>query len=389
MPREKRNTELDFDAQPRRWTRHILSFIAYAAIGAGLMALTMPVFLKSEQAAQTKSDKRGDVSIPVEAIRAERINMTDTLTVTATLEANESALIKSEVAGRITSIPFTEGSDVKKGDVLFKLDDSVQRATLAQAQANMSFADNNARRYNNLAQSRAISRSEAEQASADVKTARANIALAQANLNKMTIRAPFDGRAGIRSMSVGDVVDPGVSLVTIAQIKPLRILFELPEKYLNNVALDQPVRFSVTSKPNRIFEGIVTAIDSQIDPSTRAVKIKASVANEDGALLSGQFASLTFGLASDAKVIAIPDSALVPEGGQFFVYKVNKSSKVDKVNVQPGLRDGQNVEIKRGLNEGDLVVTAGQQKLFPESRVTVMPPAPITVMPSPEEDAAQ
>lgn len=374
-----------------KWMRPVLGFLLFMALGAGGMYLAMPHILKSDAQIIRKENvqNKKDKIVPVEAVTASEMSMMDTLTVTATLEAGETATIRPEVTGRVISIPFIEGKTVKKGDILFKLDDSVQRAVLAQAQANMSFARNNARRYDNLLDSRAISRTEAEQAGADLKSSLANVALAQANLSKMTIRAPFDGTVGIRNVSVGTVVDPGVELVTITQTKPLRILFELPEKYLPNIAINQPVRFTVSSHPDKVFTGIIAAIDSQIDPVSRSVKVKATIPNEDGALLSGQFASLAFGLNRTARVIAIPEAALVPEGRQVYVYKIDADNRVQKTNVEPGLRDGVNVEIKTGVNAGDKIVTAGQQKLFQDTRVQILPPTKITITPPSEEESSR
>ncbi len=370
----------------------VLLFVVFAAIGAGAMYLALPVIMGPQGTpavagapAAAKGGPMGAMVMPVEGIQVTRMQMAQNLTVTASLGASESATIKPEVSGRIVAIPFTEGGQVKKGDVLFKMDDSVQKAALSQAQADASLSRNNVRRYKELGASRAVAKVQVEEAQAQANTANANIALAKANLDKMTIRAPFDGKAGIRNASVGDVVDPTDQLVTVTQVTPLRVIFDLPERFLTAVAKDQTVKFTVESQPGRTFDATIMAIDSAIDPTTRAVRIQAAAPNEDGALLSGQFATLAFSTTAPAEALAIPDSAIVPEGGQFFVFKVGADGTVAKAPVTPGMRDGKSVEITKGLAEGDTVVTAGQQKIFPGMKVKVLPPSDITVTSSPEE----
>jgi membrane fusion protein (multidrug efflux system) len=377
----------------------------FIAIGAGAMYIAMPALMAGKAGGPPAGMPAGAggppvgkgapgaggppgmaaMAMPVEGLKVSKTKMAKTLTATATLRANESATIKPEIAGRVTKIAFTEGGTVKKGDVLFEMDDSVQRAALAQANANVSATRNNMNRYKELEETRAVARAEVETAQAAYNAAAANVSLAKANLAKMTIRAPFDGQAGIRSVSVGDVVDPSRDLVTISQTTPLRVLFDLPERYLPLVQAGQTVNFSVESHPDVNFEASVNAIDSTIDPVTRAVRVQATTPNENNLLLSGQFATLNFAMSAATDVLAVPDSALVPEGGQISVYTVGEDGMLAKTSVQAGIRDGVNVEITSGLKEGDTVVTAGQQKIFPGMKVMVKPPSKVNVTPPPEE----
>lgn len=375
----------------------ILILVVCAAVGAAGMYFAMPLLASKAPeggapaaAAPAAGGPPGEApALPVEGMKAGKIPMAQTLSVTATLRANESAVIKPEVSGRVMEIPFTEGAPVKKGDILFKMDGSVQKAALSQAQANVNVATNNAQRYKDLVGERAVSKSQYEQALAERNTANANVALAKANLDKMTIRAPFDGVAGIRNVSVGDVVDPTNELVSVTQTTPLRVIFDVPERFLPVVQAGSKVNFTVPSKPDTQFEATIVARDSMIDPVTRAVRVQATVPNEDGALLSGQFATLGFALSAPTEVLAIPDSAIIPEGGSFSVFKVGDGGAVEKVQVKTGLRDAAHVEILDGLADGDTVVTAGQQKLFPGMKVQIVPPSKITTAPPPEEESAQ
>lgn len=368
------------------WAGRIVLFALFIAIGAGGMYMAMPMLMKTPPpgaGGPPGGNPMAAMVMPVEAAPVQRRTMTESITVTASLRAQEQAAIKAEISGRIVSIPFTEGQPVKKGDVLFKLDDSVQKAALAQAQADVSLSRNNVKRYTELKNSRAIAAVQVEEAQAQLNTATANVALARANLAKTTIKAPFDGVAGIRNASVGDVVDPSRALVTVTQTQPLRVIFDLPEKFMPAVAIGQSVTFRVESHPGRVFQAVVNAVDSAIDPNTRGVRVQASTPNEDNTLVPGQFATLSFALESQTKALAALDSAIVPEGGQFTVYKIGADDSVQKAPVRVGLRDGTYAEILQGLNEGDRVVTAGQQKLFPGMKVKILPASAVTVAPPP------
>lgn len=371
------------------WAGGIILAVLFIAMGAGAMYMAMPMLMKGAApagGAPAGGNPMAAMVMPVEAAKAERRTMTESVVVTASLRAQEQAAIKAEIAGRVVSIPFAEGQAVKKGDVLFKLDDSVQKAALAQAQADVNLSRNNVKRYTELKNSRAIAGVQVEEAQAQLNTATANVALARANLAKTTILAPFDGTAGIRNASVGDVVDASQDLVTVTQTKPLRVIFELPERFLPAVQLGQTVHFTVESHPNEQFEATINAVDSAIDPTTRGVRVQASAPNEDGRLMAGQFATLSFALASQTQALTVLDSAIVPEGGQFTVFKIGADETVQKTQVRVGLRDGTYAEILQGLSDGDTIVTAGQQKLFPGMKVKALPAQTVTVKPQPSMD---
>ncbi|MGD9649651.1 MAG: efflux RND transporter periplasmic adaptor subunit [Dongiaceae bacterium] len=326
----------------------------------------------------------GDFSIKVEAVQAVRETITQEMDVTGTLLSNESAVISAEIAGRVVAIDFTEGSKVKKGDVLFKLDDSVQRAALAQARADLALSQNNVERYNKLAGTGAVARVNIEEAIARLNLARANVALAEANLAKTIIKAPFDGIAGIRQVSIGDVVSAGEKLVNMEQMSPIRVLFSVPERYLPQIKEGVSVILTSQAWPGEVFPAKISAIDPKIDPNSRALSLQAQSANESGKLYPGQFVTVVLPLDVHANALTIPDQALIPLGKQNFVFRV-VDGKVQRIEVQVGLRANFKAEILAGLNEGDMVVTAGQQKLQDGMPVTVAEPTPITITQPPEE----
>lgn len=315
-------------------------------------------------------------------------SLAEQLNIVGTLTSNESVTISSEISGRITAIPFKEGQEVKKGAVLFKLDDSVQRADLAKAMANLQLAQNNVKRYAGLIESGAISKVQYEQSQADLNLGTANIDLAKANLNKTTIRAPFAGVAGIRQVSMGDVVQNGQKLVNLEQMMPIRVLFSAPEKYLPQIKTGAKISIVNESYPTDKFTGEIFAIDPRIDPTNRSISVQATSPNDSRKLYPGQFVSITMPLESTREAVVIPDQALVPEGTIISVFLV-VDGKAKKTPIKTGLRANNKVEITSGVNKGDMVITAGQLKIQDGMLVHVAPPTPIKVRPVTIEDESK
>lgn len=314
----------------------------------------------------------------VEATKAVTEQIAEKMNVVGNLTSKESVVISSEIMGRIVSIPFKEGQEVKKGDLLFKLDDSVQKAELLKAQANYQLAQNNVKRYDDLLKTGAISKVQYEQSQADLNLSTANIDLAKANLEKTTIRAPFSGVAGIRQVSIGDVVQNGQKLVNLEQMSPIRVLFTAPEKYLTQIKEGEKITITSESYPNEIFEGEIFAIDPRIDQTTRSISVQATSPNNDRKLFPGQFVSISMPLESTREAVIVPDQALVPEGTTVSVLLV-VDDKAKKVPVKTGMRANNKAEIISGVAKDDVVVTAGQLKIQDGAPVRISEPTEVKV----------
>jgi membrane fusion protein (multidrug efflux system) len=265
---------------------------------------------------------------------------------------------------------------VRKDEILVELDSAVQRAELQQARANLTLAESNHRRTADLFARKFVSQSSLDTARSQLEVARAAVALAEAHLARMQIRAPFDGVVGIRNVSPGDFVQDGDDLVNLADIATLKADFRLPELYLDRIRPGQALDLTSDVLPGETFAATVYAIDPLVDAQGRAVALRARLDNPGGRLRPGMFVRVRLILAERPDVLVVPETALVPAPGDVqFVYRV-ADDRAERVEVRTGMRRSAMVEIVAGLAAGELVVTAGQLKLRDGAPVElVAPPA--------------
>lgn len=301
---------------------------------------------------------------------------TDTLVVEATavgtLLSNEGVMIRPEIEGRIVAIGFKEGQPVTRGQMLFKLDDSIYTADLADAQARLVLARRNYDRAKELFQKSAGSARTRDEAQSQFQVSQAAVELARAKLSKTTIVAPFKGIVGLRKVSIGDYVTAGKDLVNLADIQPLKVEFSIPERYLGEVKEGQSVTLAADAFPGETFNGEIYAINPQIDPAGRSIQVRARVPNEDRRLRPGLFVRVKVQLSRRENTVMIPEQAIVPRGSERFVYKVVDGKAVE-TPVKTGHRRVGEVEIVEGLKKGDVIVTAGQLKIRDGSPVRPLP----------------
>lgn len=331
-----------------------------------------PVAARRAETAKDRSAERNRAaSIAVEAATAVAATSTEDLRAIGTLQSDEGVQITSEIAGRITAIPLSEGAPVGRGDVMVQLDSALANAEVADAQARYNLAIGNLGRANSLARSGNVTERARDEASTNAETTRAALELARVRLDKHTIRAPFDGIAGIRKVSPGAYVEAGAAIVNLEKIDTLKIDFKLPELYLAQVRTGQTVELSVDALPGRTFIGTIYAIDPHIDVNGRALNIRARLENPDLVLRPGLFARIRVKGQVKRNVLVVPEAAIVPRGGDKIVYLVRDGQAVE-VKVTLGSRSTGLVEILDGLSEEAMVVTAGQQKLKDGSPVEIV-----------------
>lgn len=310
--------------------------------------------------------------VGVETATVTSETVADDVTAVGTLRSNESVLLRPEVAGRIAAIRFREGGPVRRGEVLIELDAAVQQAEVQQAKANLALAEANYGRTDDLFKRKFLSHTARDEAASQLEVARANMALAQAHLDRTRIRAPFAGVVGIRNVSVGDYVKEGDALVNLEDIATLKVDFRLPENYLARVRPGQTLEITSDAIPGQRFEARVAAIDPLVDEQGRSVVMRATLPNEGLPLRPGMFARVRLILQQRADVAILPEEALVSAPGNVqFVYRV-VDGKAQRVEVATGVRRGTRVEVVRGLQAGDIVVTAGQLKLRDGAPVRVV-----------------
>lgn len=309
----------------------------------------------------------------VEVARVRAATVVEEIGAVGTLQANESVVIAPEIEGRIAAILLDEGARVEAGQPLVRLDDAILRAELAQAQANLTLSQANYERADTLFQQRTGTQRARDEAVAALQSARASVELARTRLEKTTIRAPFSGVLGLRSVSPGEFVARGQAMVTLQSLDPLKVDFRVPETQLSEIRAGQSIKVTVDALPGREFSGEIYAVDPQIDVNGRAIHIRARIPNADGELRPGLFARVTVASARRENALMVPEGAIVPQGDRRIVYRV-ADGKAAAVPVRIGQRRAGEVEVLEGLRLDDVVVTAGQQRLRDGQPVEIVNP---------------
>lgn len=310
---------------------------------------------------------------PVEVIVVQPVSVQEDLQAVGSMRSNESVVLRPEVSGRIATIGFRDGQVVRKGQLLIGLDATLNEAEVAQYQAEYDLALSNLRRSEDLARQKFISSSAQETAASNAQVAEARLKLAQARLSKMRIVAPFDGVVGIRGVSLGDYVKDGSDLVNVEDVRNLKVDFRLPERSLSQVRVGQSVEVVADALPDERWQGEIEAINPRIDANGRSLELRARLDNSKGRLRPGMFARVRVIVGERSNALLVPEEAIVPQGGQFFVYKVVEGA-ARRVPVKLGVRRDARVEILDGIAAGDQVVTAGMRLSRDGQPVRVLPP---------------
>lgn len=300
--------------------------------------------------------------VGVEAAKAQQVPLADEVLAVGTLRANETVVMKPEISGRIVTVGFGDGARVSKGTLLIGLDDSILAAQVEQARAELGLARTSFERTEDLAKRNFVSGSALDQAAATLKVQAARLELAEAQLARTRIVAPFSGVLGLRNVSVGDFVKDGAELVTLEDVSSMKVDLRLPERYLGQLRRGQLIQLSVDAFPERSFDARLDALDAQVDANGRSLLARGRLANPDGALRSGMFAKARIVLREKPNAVVVPEEAIIPAGNETFVYRI-ENGKAMRTRVDTGIRREGRVEIVVGVKAGDLVVTAGQLRL--------------------------
>ncbi|MEI2416434.1 efflux RND transporter periplasmic adaptor subunit [Orrella sp. JC864] len=355
----------------------VLPLVAVAALAVGVaLGWWAPrpggaVPASGPQAAEPAAPRQQAVAVRTVAV--EQVPFDRGLSAVGSLRSDEGVTLRPEVAGRISRLPFKEGQPVKRGDLLVQLDDEIARAELDQARANLALAQSQHKRATSLHAEGFISQQARDEAASNLKVQQALVALAQARLEKMSIRAPFDGVIGLRNVSVGDYVQVGQDIVPLEAIDPLKVDFRIPEIHLNRVRLGQPLELRFDALPGETRRGELIAISPLVDAGGRSLLLRAQVPNSAGDLRPGMFARVSL-LVETSPALVVPEGALSPSGSQQYVYRV-VDGHAQRVQVSVGERREGRVEILTGLAEGDRVVIAGLQRITDGAPVAESPAA--------------
>lgn len=356
----------------------------------------------------------------VELAKVESSSLRDDAQTIGTLKSRQNTMVRPEVAGRVVALGFSDGSQVRAGQMLVQLDDTLQRAEIQQSQAQVSIAQANHRRNQELVAQNFIAQRALDESQASLQVAQAQLSLTCARWQRMRILAPYSGTVGIRTVNIGDFVKDGADLVNLEDLSALYVDFRLPERYQDKVSLRQTVEIQVDAISGRNFQARIEAIDPLIDANGRSISVRALLSNVGGGtkgktaepsapvakptsvapnsaeaicppspavyadkggtpgpLRPGMFARVNALFALKQAALSVPEEAIVPMGGKQFVIKAVAPEEVPdhgplppetklvskRTEVKLGSRRPGRVEILSGLNPGDSVVVAGQHRL--------------------------
>lgn len=306
--------------------------------------------------------------VSVEVAKVERTSITDDAQAVGSLRSRQSVVVRPEVSGRIRELNFQDGGRVRKGQLLVQLDDQLQLAQVQQAEAELSIANANHKRNQELVAQGFVSQRSIDESGANLQVAQAKLSLARATAARLKIVAPFDGITGIRTVNVGDYLKDGADVVNIEDMDAVFVDFRLPERFQTKLRRGQTAAVQLDALPGRKYSAVIQAIDPLIDANGRSVGVRGCIDNRQLQLRPGMFARVNTVFSERDDALAIPEEAIVPQGARQFVLKVVAGPDADtrttqRVEVKVGVRTPGRVEILEGLKEGDVVVTAGQQRV--------------------------
>lgn len=326
------------------------------------------------RAAKAAAAARKPAPAAVTTAKTTRQQWAMTLGSVGTLQSHQGITVRSEIEGRIINVPFESGTRVKAGDVLVEMDTATEAAQLRSYEATARLAELNLQRARDLRQTSANTQADLDASEAASLQARANIEATKATLAKKRIVAPFDGRIGIRQVSIGQFLNKGDALATLEAVDPIYADFALPQQNIAQLAVGLPVKVTVDAFADRQFDGKIEAIDPRITDTTRSLRIRATLANQDEVLHPGMFARVDVVLPGDNSVIVLPATAVIysPYGDSVYVVATKDGATIAAQRwVKVGPKRGDLISILEGLQDGDEVVTIGQSKLRPGSLLKV------------------
>ncbi|MES2730906.1 MAG: efflux RND transporter periplasmic adaptor subunit [Bacteroidota bacterium] len=355
--------------------KHIVYIILIIGLGTLVGYRILTNKSKADSAGKNGSGKetagKGGSSSPlrVNGVVLKPQRFANSIAVSGSIEANEQVMIRSQVAGLVRGIYFQEGSKVSKGKVLLQIDNAELEAQLAQALTRQKLAAENTKRAELLVKKGGISQQEYDIVRADLETLQAQTQLIRAQLDKTTIRAPFDGTIGLRTISDGEYLSPTTVVAKLVNTNPVKLTFSIPEKYANLVKNNTTLSFTL-SESEKKYTAVVYAMEPSIEATTRTLQLRARADNPNGELIPGAFATVELPLTVIEDALLVPTEAIVPiqNGKKVFVVE---NGQAKEVKVETSTRRDKDILVTTGLQAGDTVLTTGVMALKPQTPVKV------------------
>lgn len=312
---------------------------------------------------------KGPSSLPVEGYVIVPESINPSLTIAGTLLPMEETEIHPEVSGRVVMLSVKEGAYITKGTVMAKLFDEDLRAQLQKLKVQLQVAQRTEERQSDLLEIGGISQQDYDLSLLNVSALKADIAVMESNIEKTVIRAPFNGTLGFKNISIGAYITPATVITTIRQTDLLKLEFSVPEKFSPSVKVGNKVRFTTESNKGE-FEATIMSTESSINQSTRSLDVHAIVRNTGNRLKAGAFANVLYFIGEEMDAVMIPSQCIIPGAREKNVIVFNGGEAAFKV-VETGIRNADKIEITKGLNIGDTVITTGLLSIKPGSSVRI------------------
>jgi multidrug efflux system membrane fusion protein len=371
------------------WMKGFLQSLFFGFFGGMLGFLLLAVF--SSGCSNENSKKSVSAAIPVIVSTTTQKTVPVQLRAIGNVEAHSTVMVKSKVGGELVRVHFTEGQDVKKGDLLFTIDPRPYDAALKQAEANLQrdlakakSASEDARRYESLIQRQVVSpqqyekvRADADALEATVVADRAAVENAKIQLDYCSIRSPIDGRTGSLIVKQGNIIKADdVHLVVINQIVPIDVSFSIPEQFLSEIKKytasgKLQVEALVPMNEEKPEKGVIAFIDNAVDSQTGTIRLKGTFANRERKLWPGQFVNVVVTLTTEPNAIVVPSQAIQTGQEGQYVFVVKQDLTVESRPVVAGRTIDTQTVIQKGLQVDEKVVTDGQLRLYPGAKVEI------------------
>jgi membrane fusion protein (multidrug efflux system) len=311
-------------------------------------------------------------SVITEAVISQTIHTP--LEALGTTKALNTIILTPNTTEKVSEILFKEGTLVRKGDILLRLNQQEEQATLDSALALLSEATEALTRAEGLRKSNNISNAAFKERKTDLLEAEARINILKSHIKDLTLVAPFDGIIGLSDISLGALVQPGDPIATLSEISSLKIDFDIPDLYLKDLKEGQTLKAFVEAYPETVLKGVIKTIDTIINPSTRTVVVRALISNEDHLLKPGMIANVVIET-SPKNALLIPEKSILQEGTKSFVFLLDpKTQIVKRTSITIGNRIKDKVEVLTGLKESQHIVTEGHFKIRDGAKVSPQKP---------------
>lgn len=350
-----------------KWGIIIAIILGFSVLG--IYNFTPQINDNLEHPSETNKSGRQNKALNVKAIIVAEQNITDELYVSGSLLPDEEVELAFETSGKITDIYFQEGSHVKQGEILAKINDAPLQAQLKKLEVQLKLHQDRLFRQNALLEKEAVSKEAFQEAETNLATLQAEIDLVKANIEQTELRAPFDGVIGLRQVSLGSYVTPSSSVAKMAKINPLKVEFNVPERYAGILKEGNRLSFTVEGDLNQ-RNAKIYALDSRVDAETRTYKVRAHYDNASGSLVPGRYVNISLITREFGNALAVPSEAIVSEMGidKVFLYR---NGTAQPVEIKKGVRTDAYVQVLEGINLGDTVITTGTMQIRMGQKVTL------------------